>query len=644
MIIATAGHVDHGKTLLVKALTGTNTDKLPEEKKRGLTIDIGFAYLPIPNDISIGIVDVPGHKRFIRNMLCGITGIDFILFIVAADDGPMPQTEEHLQILDLLEKTEGALVITKIDRASPKRIRKTENDFRALSSKTSLKNIPSFLVSSLTGEGINDVKDYLIAKSKLVSSHRDNGNFRMPIDRKFSLPGAGLIVTGTSFSGQVKLNEKLLVLPNNINVKIRGIHAQNRESQVGCSGQRLALNLVGADINRHSIKRGCWLVSDVLPTPIKKIDARLKVISTKNKPLAHWTPVHFHFGSSKTIGRIAILETKTIDPGNEALVQIVLEQPIAALYGDRFIVRNQSASNTIGGGKVIDIFPQKTGRANRNRIQFLTEMEKTDDRAALIGLLNISNEGLPLENFVTARNLKVKSANKLFANIDCRQIVTEKGTLGFNKKHWNALLSTMLKALEDWHRKFPDHTGLNDNQLLAAANLNLPREVGVAIAKDLSAFHSVKRQGNLIYMANHKPTFSEQDDKLWNKIKLHVELQSPRLLSVHEIGFALKIKPSQVESLMVRAARNKLVKRISKTRFILPEALASLARLAEAIANENINRDLEVKIFRDKSKIGRNMTIEILEYFDKIKYTRRVGRVRKLLKGANQTINSDSST
>jgi len=640
MIIATAGHVDHGKTLLVEALTGVNTDKLPEEKKRGLTIDIGFAYLPLPNDISIGIVDVPGHKRFIRNMLCGITGIDFVLFVVAADDGPMPQTEEHLQILDLLEKTEGALVISKIDQTSPKNILKTENDFRALLSGTSLKNIPSFHVSSVTGEGIDDIKNYIIRKSKLGSSYQDDRNFRMPIDRKFFISGAGLIVTGTAFAGQITPTEKLRILPNNINVRIRGIHSQNCASQIGCSGQRLALNLVGTDIKRDNIKRGCWVVSDAIPAPVKKIDARLKVVSTKKEPLKHWTQIHFHFGSSETIGRVAILGRDSIDPGCEALVQIILEQPIAALCGDRFIIRNQSASNTIGGGKIIDIFPPKRGRAKEKRLNFLREMEKTDNRTALIGLLNISDRGLSLEKFMRARNLKTKLANDLFANVDCRQINTRKGKLGFNTKNWEALLNLILKALENWHKDFPHCTGLNTEQLLAAAKVKLPREVGIAVINELAAVGSVKRQGNLICRENHKPAFSGKNAKLWEKIKSHIEFRSPKLPSTHEIGTALKVSPSQIESFMVRAAHKKLIRRISKTRFLLPDTLLRLAELAEHLANDNINNELELKIFCDKSKIGRNMTIEVLEYFDKIKFTQRDGQVRKVRRSANQAINS----
>ena len=331
MIIATAGHVDHGKTLLVKALTGVDTDRLPEEKKRGMTIDLGFAYLPVEAGETIGFIDVPGHERFVHNMLAGVAGIDFALFIIAADDGPMPQTREHLAILDLLGIKKGAVALTKIDRVTVSRAEDVRNEIANLFAATTLASSPVFPVSAITGQGVEDLKAHLLAEARDCRPKTTAGNFRLAVDRSFSISGAGLVVTGTAFSGSLSVGDPVRMLDAGLTLRARMIHAQNTASQTGKAGQRCAINLAGPELKPERIERGDWVVTGDVPAPIQKFDARLRVLQSELRPLAHWTPVHVHLGAADVTGRVAVLESSSIAPGASGLVQIVLDRPIGAL-------------------------------------------------------------------------------------------------------------------------------------------------------------------------------------------------------------------------------------------------------------------------------------------------------------------------
>ena len=402
MIVATAGHVDHGKTSLVKALTGVDADRLPEEKRRGMTIDLGFAYLPLASRV-VGFVDVPGHERFVHNMLCGVPGIDLALLVVAADDGPMPQTREHLAILDVLGVSRGVVALTKIDRVPPERVNEVAAETSALLATTSLAGAPVFALSSVSGAGVDSLKDHLEKAARETELRGAQGNFRMSVDRCFSIAGAGLVVTGTAMSGEIALGDEVRALLAGANARVRSIHAHNAPAKNGRAGQRLALNLAGIE-GRKPIARGDWIVRGEVPPPVRRIDARLRVVDPR--PLAHWTPVHVHLGAAHVPGRVALLECAAIAPGESARVQLVLDQPIGALRGDGFVVRDQSARRTLGGGAVIDVFPPPRGRAKPERLAWLAAMELDDDAAALRALLVRAPAGVGLARFAANRNLQ----------------------------------------------------------------------------------------------------------------------------------------------------------------------------------------------------------------------------------------------
>ena len=459
MIVATAGHIDHGKTLLVKALTGVDTDRLPEEKQRGLTIDLGFAYLPIDDGPTIGFVDVPGHERFIRNMLAGVSGIDLALLIVAADDGPMPQTEEHLAILDLLNVRHGAIAITKIDRVNEQRIAEVSDDIRVLVAGKCLADATMFPVSALKGSGVAELRQFLESAAREIPSRTTAGGFRLAIDRSFILKGAGLVVTGTVFAGETHPGNRLIVMPGGHEVRVRGMHAQNHESDTGAAGQRCALNLTGRGVGRDSVSRGNWLVSPVLNAPTRRLDAQLRVLSSESRPLRHWTPVHVHAGAAALTGRVALLEDRMIQPGETGLVQMVLESPASVVFGDRFVIRDQSARRTIGGGRVIDPFAPGRGRRTPERLRLLEAMDRQDPVAALQAMCEVASGGVDLDRFAITRNLTPEQvasaadgANLVIAN-------TSGAETALASDSWDRLRGRIVDAIVQHHASAADSAG-----------------------------------------------------------------------------------------------------------------------------------------------------------------------------------------
>jgi selenocysteine-specific elongation factor len=637
MIIATAGHVDHGKTLLVKALTGVDADRLPEEKQRGMTIDLGFAYLPIESSETLGFVDVPGHERFVDNMLAGVAGrIDFALFIIAADDGPMPQTREHLAILDLLGIRNGAIALTKIDRVAPPRVQEVRNEIAYLFSSTTLAHAPVFPVSAVTGEGIEDLKSHLTSAARNWRPRIAAGNFRLAVDRCFSLSGAGLIVTGTAVSGSLAAGDAVRVLGAGLKLRARMIHVQNAASPTGRVGQRCAINLAGSGLKHKWIERGDWVVTGDVPEPARKFDAHLRVVETELRPLLHWTPVHVHVGAADVTGRVAILEGSSIAPGAGAFVQIVLDRPIGVLYGDGLIIRDQSAQRTIGGGRVLDVFPPVRGRAKPERLAYLKAIDTDDTLAALASLLRAAPRGLNLTSFAQNRNLMAEEAERLLSDASTRSVATPAGLIGFSPENWKRLKSAVVEALTALHRRAPAAIP-NEERVLLEAGLRLPKEATLALAAELTREDVVVREATGIRLKAHAAQLSPADAVLWKKTEslLHENILRPPPL--HEIAGAIGMDPKKAESFLVRASRLGLLVRVAGNRFYPPAGLRRLAVLVEEIAAGNRGSVTAAQV-RDRTGIGRTLAIEVLEYFDRIKFTRRSGDQHEVLLPARDVL------
>ena len=368
----------------MRALTGVDTDRLPEERKRGLTIDLGFAYQDLGKGHTLWFVDVPGHERFVRNMLAGVAAIDFGLLIVAVDDGPMPQTREHLAILDLLGIGQVSVALTKIDKVDEQRVAEVARAVEDLLDGSNFAGAPVFPISALTNAGMDALRQHLRQAAETQRLRAANGNFRLAVDRSFTVSGAGLVVTGAVFSGKISVGNRVLLSRPGVEARVRTIYAQNLPSQEGRAGQRCAINLAGADLKKADIHRGDWLVAPSLTATTRRFDARLRVLPSEVQALAHWTPVHVHLGAASLTGRIAVLEDRSIAPAAQGLVQILLDQATSTVHGDRFVLRDQSARRTIAGGTIIDPLSPARGRARPARIAFLKTMETRDTAQALI--------------------------------------------------------------------------------------------------------------------------------------------------------------------------------------------------------------------------------------------------------------------
>ncbi|MFT5181112.1 MAG: selenocysteine-specific elongation factor [Alphaproteobacteria bacterium] len=633
MIIATAGHIDHGKTLLVKALTGTDADRLPEEKQRGMTIDLGFAYHRLADGTVLGFIDVPGHERFIGNMLAGVTGIDYALLVVAADDGPMPQTREHLAILDLLGVRYGMVALTKIDRVEPARVAEVTAAITNLLAPTSLADAPIFPVSAITGDGIEALAAHLSTVAGAARDRPSNGNFRLAIDRAFTVAGAGLVSTGTVFTGHVEVGSHVFLAESGQSARVRGIHANNQEASQSVTGQRCAINLAGID--KEIVKRGDWLVSSPDLRPVRKIDTDLLVLGTEVRPLRHWTPVHVHLGAADVTGRIAILGADQIAPGATARAQLVLDHPIGAVARDRFIIRDQSAQRTLGGGHVIDIFPPVRGRARPDRLAMLDALDTDDHTAALTGALNVASAGLDLQRFAIARNLTSDKLAAILAPSDTVVIGPAQSRLAFSKASWQTLREDTLAALDQFHAQHADRLGPSVAQLRRSLGRHVAEEAFAGLVDALTTDKTIASDGMLLHRPSQKPVLAPEDEKLWVEIlpRLTETPQQPPV--VHDLAGEIGVPPDKVARTLRRAAALGLVVQASKNRFFESGALANLATIFEDVASEEAD-GVGPGAFRDRAGMGRNLAIEVLEFFDRTGLSRREGNVRRLIRPARE--------
>jgi len=632
MIIATAGHVDHGKTLLIKALTGVDTDRLPEEKARGLTIDLGFAYHEVDGSEVLGFVDVPGHERFIRNMLAGVAGIDFALLIVAADDGPMPQTREHLAILNFLGIGHGAVALTKTDRVDADRLAEVENQIVSLLAPTSLKGSPVFPVSALSGDGVDALRDHLETTARATANRTVRGHFRLAVDRSFTIDGAGLIATGTVFSGAVRIGDQLIVSPSGLAVRVRGIHAQNRAAEIGRAGQRCALNISGADIRKSQIHRGDWLLAAPAHAPTDRLDARIEVSADEAKALRHWTSAHLHVGADDVTCRIAVLEGRGIAPGDSALVQLVLDAPIGALRGDRLILRDQSARRTIAGGAVIDPFSPKRGRAKPDRLAVLAGMAQASPEAALAALLETCTTGVDLGPFAVAWNLTADEAGALYQSIDFEHLTMASGDWGLAPHHWQELCTSVRGIVDQAHADTPHLLGVSDEDIARRLPHRYALEIVRAALQALLKDGELKRQGPIFHRPGHQAQPTAEDLALWARVEPLLTAGGRRPPRVRELAEALDHDLAALESFLGRAVLLGWLFKVAANRYYPPAAVRELAGLVEKLAGADDDGMVTAARYKDASGIGRNVTVNVLEFFNKVGLTQRTGNNHRLIR------------
>ena len=637
MIIGTAGHIDHGKTTLVKALTGIDTDRLKEEKARGITIDLGFAYQAAADGAVHGFIDVPGHEKLVRNMLAGATGIDHVLLVVAADDGPMPQTREHLAILDLLGLSRGVVALTKCDLVTDARLAAASAEVRALLAPTALAGAAILPVSAVTGAGLDALRQHFARAQAELPATRDGGHFRLAVDRSFSLPGVGCVVTGTAVSGQVSVGDKLLVTPSGKAARVRGLHAQNNAANEGHAGQRLALNLAGID--KHEIDRGDWVVAEAAHAPTQRLDARIRVLASEARPLAQWTPVHLHLGAVAVGARVVLLEGAAIAPGANALVQLELDRPIGALRGDRFILRDQSAQRTLGGGSVIDAFAPLTRRRKSQRLGVLAALEKSTPTEALAALLALEQPGgVDLAPFMTLWNLLPDAQQAVLGAVPHR-VVNAAGTarLAFGAGQIERLTAHISAALGAHHKRAPDSPGMTLEQLQPALSAKPNAAVFASLVRELTAARALQRHGPYLQLAGHEAALLGNEQKTWERIKPWLDeggIHPPKLSELLLRDRTLHRDPTV--RLLQKLARMGKLYAVGVEYFMLPQHLCELAVAAQALAAKDEHHRLNVKTYREACGISRHLSMPLVEFFDQIGFTKRDPEGRKIRRDARE--------
>ncbi len=630
MIVATAGHIDHGKTTLVKALTGVDTDRLPEEKKRGISIDIGFAYRKTAAGDIIGFVDVPGHERFVRNMLAGVCGIDYVMLIVAADDGVMPQTVEHLHIVDLLTVRRGIAVITKTDRVPAERVAEVAASVRALLAPTALAGIDVLPVSAISGEGVEQLRDALASAAREHGTREHAGrNLRYAIDRVFTIAGSGTVVTGTVFNGAVAIGDKLMLTPSGIEVRVRGIQKDGQAAQQASAGERCALNVTGADVAQ--IHRGDWVVAPAIHAPTQRLDVRLQLLAGETQPLKHWTPVHLHLGTADVTARIAIRRGASVAPGASAIVQVIADKPIAALNGDRFIIRDQSAMRTIGGGTVIDPFVASTRRNAQARAAHLAALENADPAAALAALLAGSPAGVDLTQFERAMNLTPDRAAQLTHKPEIA-IVGKEQRVALPRTIVDGIKQSAVDALTRFHRESPQATGFEVSTLRKQLAPALPAATFTALLRELGDEKKIEVAGSSARLPRHVATDNPADEKMWQALKPLLDNAGFNVPPLRELAPAANLKEAILKDFLHRKARTSEVIRVTPERFYPRATLAQLAAVAQVVTQTVPGGQFTAAQYRDATGVGRGLAIEILECLDRLGITQRIGDARKMRK------------
>jgi selenocysteine-specific elongation factor len=573
VIVATAGHIDHGKTALVKALTGVDTDRLPEEKARGISIDLGFAYWRTPEGHLVGFVDVPGHERFVHNMLAGVCGIDFVMLLVAADDGVMPQTREHLDIVDLLGIRNGVLVVTKGDRVDGERLADVSNEVSELVADTALARAPLVVTSATTGAGIPELREILATAARATYSRRTTGRrFRFAVDRAFSVVGSGTVVTGTVFDGSVKTGDKLLVSPSGIPVRVRGIQKAGERVETAQSGERCALNLSG--IERSQAHRGDWVLDPTLHAPGDAIDVEVRVLAGCKQALRHYTPVHLHLGTQDVNARVLLRRGVAVEPGRSGFARIVASRPVSGLHGDRFILRDQSAQRTLAGGMVLDAFPpprRAPVRLFEQRMQAL----QLGPAAALAALARGNPAGETATVFCRNFNLGAEALQRVLAQSDLVLLTPADGA---------------------------------------------PRIVTAA-------------QAQAQQRRNERPAEVESPEhlRLWQLAQPVMARAGGAALAVPAIAGEAGVKEAVLRDVLHRRANAGDTVRMPGDKFLLRSALDDYCEMARALARTVADGRFTAAMFRDAAGVGRTFAIQLLEAMDRLGVTRRIGDARVVL-------------
>jgi len=622
--------VDHGKTALIKQLTSVDTDRLEEEKRRGLSINLGFAYRRVDSDTTLGFIDVPGHTRFINTMIAGVSGIDLGMLVVAADDGIMPQTLEHVDVLRLLGIDQCLVVISKIDRVEPERVTTVAGEVRELLGEDCCHAV--FQVSNSTGEGIPALQKYLDKRAATHQQRSSAGNFRLSVDRAFLLKGTGLVLTGTALSGAVAVGDELQLLPQGVSVRVRSLRVQDHDAQCGHAGDRCALNVSGP-IEKDQVKRGDVLVCGKEVPLCERFDAKVSMLPNAPFAIKHLSPVKVHIGARRLAARLYLIGD-TIDdtaanhlqPGQNTLAQLIVEQPLPCCRGDRFLLRDDSESATLGGGMVLDPLAPRSGKAHAGRLHYLQAMAKNTPLEALQDLLDGSMAPVNLTSFCRAWNLRQEERQTLLSSVAARCFAFEGTDFALAEQAWTQVTATLLDSVQRWHRDNPEQPGVKATALQESTGKSMPAGLFRVALSELLQQGRLSLAGGMVQMPGHRPRVPAAELAGWNKLERELDARGLQVPLVSELAGATGMTKEFALSCLQTAARLGLAFKLNDNRYALPRHLVEYVKLLKASAAHG--EDITVINFKRHIKSGRKLAIEILEHFDAVGFTRRRGETR----------------
>jgi len=628
-IIGTAGHIDHGKTSLIKALTGQDTDRLKEEKERGISIDLGFAHLDLPDGTSAGVVDVPGHERFIKNMLAGAHGIDLVLFTVAADDGVMPQTEEHFDIVHLLGVHMAIFVITKADLVQPARIRDVEEEIKILTLGTPLEDAPIVAVSTVTGAGIPELQALISQTLKNAIKVAPAGYFRLPVDRVFVLQGHGVVVTGTALGGTVRAGEHVRCLPGDQMLRVRSLQVHGQSVESAGWGQRVAMNLTGVD--RAAITRGDVICAEKLTLTSNRFDAYLEVRPGAGTGIKNHQRVRVHIGAAERLGKIVLLGAKNkVEPKESAFCQIITAEPLLVLRGDHFIVRDETASRTLAGGVVIHPWAKRHKTREADLADRLERLRSGDHAQLIESFLNESELfALPVAPVYQFLNVQEAEALACIGRMKgLRTLNAEGETVYTTDAKWQRLKENLRKVLQEFHASRPLVPGMDMEEVRGKLPFQLSPKLFRVIVDTLVAEKSIAKEDNLLRLAQHRVQLGGQEKSLMERIKQILNAQPMAPPELKEIEKQLGVGRGKLAEVIRLMEREKSIVRVATELYFPSSAVEKVkTALCKSLADKG---EISAAGFRDVLGSSRKYTIALLEYFDREGVTLRIGDVRRL--------------
>jgi len=633
IILGTAGHIDHGKTSLVRAVTGIDTDRLKEEKERGITIELGFAHLDLPNGRHIGVVDVPGHEKFVKNMVAGATGIDIVAMVIAADEGVMPQTREHMEICTLLGVRHGLVALTKVDMVDEEMLELAQEDIREFTRGSFLENAPILPVSAVTGQGIPEFVRAVEALATEVPDRPASTLFRLPVDRVFTMKGFGTVITGTLVSGRVQVGDPVMVYPSGVTSKVRGIQVHNESVNAAESGQRTAINFQGLD--KEAVARGEVLSSPGVLKPSYMVDVHFHFLAGAARPLKNRSRVRFHTGTSEILGNLILLERDELKPGEATVAQLRLDTPVAVVKGDHYVVRSYSPVRTIGGGQVLNPIPPKHKRLKPEIVAGLKSIlgsppEKLIDfHLEAAGPAGASFSDLRLMTSLTDKQLDTQLQAMMSGRTAI--LVDKEARTFIHKKNFDALVQGTAAELQAYHKAFPLKSGMLKEELKGKLPPGTDVKLFNLVLNQMIKDNAIVQEEKTVRLKAHKVSLAGDEATLRQDIlKIYKQggLQPPFFRDVVE---SLKADPGQAKDVLNHMIEQGLIVRTKEDLFFHAEVIADLKqRLVKFLED---NGEINPAQFKEMTGASRKFLIPLFEYFDAKNVTLRVGDVRKLRRG-----------